>query len=142
MKDPIKLSFTEWSLAKQLADRRMKANNGHAFITMLKTRCQHCGRSPKAKGRCGGWFHTFLGHLDVILMNLETERAALHAPEDPDEEFYPPRPENRPLPRKQRRRIWGQVYCGDCDGVGWTEGGPTLKTTCRTCAGTGLVAGK
>lgn len=29
--------------------------------------------------------------------------------------------------------------CGDCDGCGWTEGGETLKTTCRTCEGSGEV---
>ena len=29
--------------------------------------------------------------------------------------------------------------CGDCDGCGWTEGGETLKTPCRTCNGSGEV---
>jgi NTP pyrophosphatase (non-canonical NTP hydrolase) len=29
------------------------------------------------------------------------------------------------------------TYCGACDGVGWTEGGPTIKTTCKACKGTG-----
>lgn len=28
-------------------------------------------------------------------------------------------------------------YCGDCDGVGWVEGGETLQTTCKTCGGSG-----
>lgn len=28
-------------------------------------------------------------------------------------------------------------YCGTCDGVGWVEGGPTIKTTCSVCRGTG-----
>lgn len=27
--------------------------------------------------------------------------------------------------------------CGDCDGCGWWEGGPTLKTRCSKCNGTG-----
>jgi NTP pyrophosphatase (non-canonical NTP hydrolase) len=31
------------------------------------------------------------------------------------------------------------TYCGACDGVGWTEGGPTIKTTCKDCKGTGQV---
>lgn len=70
----IEMSHEEWMQAKLTADQRMKANNGHSFVTILKTRCQFCGRSRKAKGRCGQWFQTFLWHLDVILMNLERER--------------------------------------------------------------------
>jgi hypothetical protein len=31
------------------------------------------------------------------------------------------------------------VQCGDCDGVGWVEGGPTIQTTCRTCHGQGAI---
>lgn len=72
----IALTFDEWALVKLDADRRMKRNNGHVFITILKTRCQHCGRSPQAKGRCRAWFQTFVGHLDVLLMNLDRERDA------------------------------------------------------------------
>jgi hypothetical protein len=30
-------------------------------------------------------------------------------------------------------------YCGDCDGCGWVEGGKTIKTECKACAGAGLV---
>lgn len=30
-----------------------------------------------------------------------------------------------------------KTYCGDCDGVGWVEGGEAIKTTCKTCEGTG-----
>jgi len=62
-------------LAKLTADNRMKASNGHLFLTMLKTRCQYCGRSPRAKGRCGSWFRTYLTQLDAVLMNLKYERA-------------------------------------------------------------------
>lgn len=29
--------------------------------------------------------------------------------------------------------------CRDCDGCGWYEGGKTLKTTCPSCEGSGLV---
>ena len=75
MKGDISLTMDEWMLVKLTADRRMKASNGHAFMTILKTRCQHCGRSPRAAGRCRGWFMTFLGHLDTILLNIEQERA-------------------------------------------------------------------
>ena len=32
------------------------------------------------------------------------------------------------------------VMCGECDGVGWTEGGETIKTTCSACGGRGEVA--
>ena len=31
------------------------------------------------------------------------------------------------------------MECDNCDGCGWTEGGRTLKTTCRTCHGKGKV---
>lgn len=29
-------------------------------------------------------------------------------------------------------------YCDQCDGCGWYEGGPTLKTICQYCQGTGI----
>ena len=32
-----------------------------------------------------------------------------------------------------------QMYCDDCDGCGWVEGGETLKTDCKTCKGTGVL---
>lgn len=70
----ISLTAEEWERAKVTADDRMKRDNGHCFVIILKTRCQFCGRSPKATGRCGQWFQTFLWHLDVILFNLEQER--------------------------------------------------------------------
>lgn len=31
------------------------------------------------------------------------------------------------------------IECDRCDGCGWYEGGPTLKTTCEHCGGTGAV---
>ncbi len=31
------------------------------------------------------------------------------------------------------------MYCDDCDGCGWREGGPTLQAKCPKCGGTGLV---
>lgn len=58
-----KLTFEEYCQAVVSANASMKRNNGHSFIHMLKTRCQWCGRSPRAKGRCGGWFQTFIAHL-------------------------------------------------------------------------------
>jgi len=33
-------------------------------------------------------------------------------------------------------------YCDDCDGVGWYEGGAALKTSCKKCAGTGVLTNK
>lgn len=69
----ISLTHDEWMRAKLLADKRMKASNGHYFVHMLKARCQYCGRSPRVKTRCGGWFQTFMGHLDTILLNLDRE---------------------------------------------------------------------
>lgn len=65
----LRLTFGEFQKMKVEADRRMKASNGHSFVTILKTRCQHCGRSPRARGQCGSWFQTFLGHLDSLLLN-------------------------------------------------------------------------
>jgi hypothetical protein len=44
-------------------DAQMKARNGHSFEIFLKTRCIYCGRSPKAKGKCRGWFMTFINLL-------------------------------------------------------------------------------
>lgn len=72
----IALTLKEWQQAKELADKRMKASNGHSYMTILKTRCQHCGRSPRDARRCGQWFQTFVGNLDTILLNLDRERAA------------------------------------------------------------------
>lgn len=50
------------------ADTRMKATDGHSYITVLKTRCQHCGRSPNQKGRCSGWFNSFIDNLTVVMI--------------------------------------------------------------------------
>ena len=46
----------------------MKGTKGHYFVTTLKTRCQHCGKSPKVKTRCGQWFQTYLQRLTEVLM--------------------------------------------------------------------------
>jgi hypothetical protein len=61
------MTYDEYRAALEEADRRMKAHNGHEFVTILKTRCQHCGRSRKAKGKCGGWFQTFVNQLGCVL---------------------------------------------------------------------------
>lgn len=44
----------------------------------------------------------------------------------------------RPSVLRSPRRA-ADVWCGDCDGCGWFEGGPTLKTPCTKCGGTGRV---
>ena len=49
------------------ADVRMKASNGHTYVTTLKTRCQHCDRSPKQKGQCSSWFGTFIDEFKSVL---------------------------------------------------------------------------
>lgn len=56
--------------AYEEADRRMKATDGHQFVQILKTRCQFCNRSrAQTKGkRCGGWFGSFLNHLESVLV--------------------------------------------------------------------------
>ena len=38
--------------------------------------------------------------------------------------------------RKPTKAI--QIFCRDCDGCGWVEGGKVLQTTCKTCNGTGF----
>lgn len=35
----------------------------------------------------------------------------------------------------------GDVRCDRCDGCGWYEGGPTIKTDCEKCGGTGAIRG-
>jgi len=40
--------------------------------------------------------------------------------------------------RKGAMARWYE-YCGNCDGVGWIEGGKTLQTTCYACDGSGMV---
>ena len=70
---PITLTFEQWEKAKRLADERMKKSNGHSFVTILKTRCQFCGRSLRVTTRCGGWFQTFIFQLDTIMLNIERE---------------------------------------------------------------------
>ncbi len=67
----LSLIFNQFKYAEELADKAMKATNGHSFVTILKTRCQFCNRSPKAKGKCGAWFQTFLFQLDRVLLNKE-----------------------------------------------------------------------
>ena len=63
------MTLDEWKECEIEADRRMKASNGHRFITILKTRCEHCRRKPDVKTRCGWWFETFRTHLIEVLMN-------------------------------------------------------------------------
>lgn len=67
----IKYTFTlgEWDEASLLADKQMKETLGHEFQTILKTRCIHCGKSPRVKTRCGGWFMTLHHNLLHNLMN-------------------------------------------------------------------------
>ena len=31
---------------------QMLATEGHRYTTILKTRCDYCGRSPRQKGKC------------------------------------------------------------------------------------------
>jgi hypothetical protein len=67
----INITWQQWEDAKREADKIMKASNGHYFEHILKTRCVYCGRSPKAKGRCGAWFQTFITQLDNVLLNYD-----------------------------------------------------------------------
>ena len=49
------------------ADDLMEQSNGHYFTTMLKTRCQHCGRKAKSR-RCVAWFETFIIRLKEVFI--------------------------------------------------------------------------
>ena len=62
------MTHDEWIAAVTLADARMKATRGHAYLTILKTRCQHCGRSTKDMRHCGRWFQTFVDELGRIVV--------------------------------------------------------------------------
>lgn len=57
------MTFERYMELCKEADAAMKERNGHQFVHILKTRCDHCGRSPKAKGRCAGWFQTSINIL-------------------------------------------------------------------------------
>lgn len=61
--------FLEKALVK--ADELMKLNNGHDYITILKTTCQSCGRRDTYKGRCQNWFATFINKLKFVYLNPE-----------------------------------------------------------------------
>jgi hypothetical protein len=67
----ILLSRERFDAMCKRADQKMKAKNGHTFQTILKTRCIYCGRSPKAKGKCRGWFMTFI---NLLWYELEEDR--------------------------------------------------------------------
>lgn len=64
-------TFSEWNEALKKADELMKASNGHSFMTILKTRCQNCGRSPKQSGVCRNWQITLIDKLLFVLMNKD-----------------------------------------------------------------------
>lgn len=61
------MNYEDYQSALQEADRLMKEKNGHQFVHILKTRCQHCGASPKVKTKCRGWFQTFVDILGTVL---------------------------------------------------------------------------
>ena len=63
------MTYAEWAALTIDVDEKMKANNGHSFIITLKTRCQYCGRSPRAKGKCRGWFMTYMNIMATELAN-------------------------------------------------------------------------
>jgi hypothetical protein len=70
MKGKIIINREEWERIKLLADKVMKASNGHSFETILKTRCIYCKKSPKVKTKCRAWFSTFINELDFALFNF------------------------------------------------------------------------
>jgi len=77
----VTITAADWTAIVTLADQRLKRTNGHAYVTILKTRCQWCGRSPKDGRRCGRWLDTFVAELGRIVVTWPNEKAAA-APED------------------------------------------------------------
>lgn len=73
----ITLTFGQFQAIKIAAVARVKASNGHSFVTILKTRCQHCGCSPKRKTACGSWFQTFLSELDSLMLKRAPKQEAI-----------------------------------------------------------------
>lgn len=67
------MNHSEWTALLQRADAAMKATNGHSYLTILKTRCQHCGRSPRQKGKCPAWLNTFCDELYRLLQQPSGE---------------------------------------------------------------------
>lgn len=67
----MKLTAEQVQDAYKRADATMKEKRGHQYVTILKTRCQHCGRSPKQTGVCSGWFITYLDLLQQELTAIE-----------------------------------------------------------------------
>ena len=57
------MTYNEWTQLTVDVDKQMKASNGHSFVIILKTRCVYCGRSPNARGKCRGWFQTYINIL-------------------------------------------------------------------------------
>lgn len=72
------MTFERYMELCREADAEMKAKNGHQFVHILKTRCEHCGRSPKAKGKCRGWFQTFI---DILGRKIVAETEGSNKPD-------------------------------------------------------------
>jgi hypothetical protein len=66
-------TLDEWKRATLRADALMKQNNGHSFMTILKTRCQYCGRSRNARGKCPAWASVLVSNILFVLMNKDIE---------------------------------------------------------------------
>lgn len=81
---PVLAKHDEWRAALVEADRRMKLTDGHSWLTILKTRCQYCGRSPRQKGRCARWFDTFCDELYRVLSAASALEGSVLVPQEPD----------------------------------------------------------
>lgn len=69
----ITIHLEEWDRVVARADELMKANQGHRYIRILKTRCQYCGRSPRQRGKCHAWPTVLVGNILFVLMNRDKE---------------------------------------------------------------------
>lgn len=74
--DTNSIPYGEWMRLCADADEEMKKTNGHTFITILKTRCDRCGRSPKQKGTCPAWVNTY----SEILLRKVNEYLSSYTP--------------------------------------------------------------
>lgn len=80
--DVITFAVDEWPQIVRRAEQLMERSNGHEFVRVLKTRCQRCGRSPRARGKCSYWCDTLVNRILFVLMNKEQELPATPTPRE------------------------------------------------------------
>jgi hypothetical protein len=74
----MKITYEKWNKLCKEVDEEVKADNGHQYVHMLKTRCQLCGRSSKQKGRCPGWLNSFMDKMYFKIEKLIKQDAEIN----------------------------------------------------------------